>query len=110
MGPLARVSRPTTTRPAPTYVPKACAKARASAGVRNSPTTPRMPETPIFRRCALAKVPHTVHQRFKQSSRRYITLFANDAHRRLGLAHAHVEPSIGPVDTEAVGRVDMSIA
>src|SRR6266550_4714442 len=53
IGPLDLVSRPTTTRPAPTYAPNACAKEHASDGVRNSPTTPRIPETPTLSRCSL---------------------------------------------------------
>ena len=40
--------------PPPTYVPNACANEQASAGVRKSPTTPRIPETPIFSRCSRA--------------------------------------------------------
>ena len=52
ISPDMRVSRPSTTRPAPTNVPNACANEHASDGVRNSPTTPRIPDTPIFNRCS----------------------------------------------------------
>src|SRR5262249_31508110 len=53
IGPLDLLSRPTTTRPVPTYEPNACAKAHANAGVRKSPTTPRIPDMPILSRCSL---------------------------------------------------------
>jgi len=41
-------SRPTTTFPLPTYVPKAAANRAASWGVKLSPTTPRTPEMLIL--------------------------------------------------------------
>src|SRR5688572_14572718 len=48
IAPEERVSRPTTMAPGPVYVPNACAKRTSSAGVRDSPTTPRTPEMLIF--------------------------------------------------------------
>src|SRR5688572_31720413 len=41
-------SRPMTIVPAPVCVPKACAKRVNSAGVNDSPITPRTPEILIF--------------------------------------------------------------
>src|SRR4030095_2078347 len=61
ISPLARVSRPSTTRPRPTYEPNACANALAIDGVKNSPTTPRTPETPILSRCSRWGVSGTTH-------------------------------------------------
>src|SRR5712692_8074336 len=110
MGPLARVSRPTTTRPPPTYVPNACANSRARPGVKNSPTTPRIPETPIFSKCSLGKAPHLIEQRVKQGHRRLAALLANHPHDRLGLAHANVKPPLRPVHAQSIGCVDPAIA
>jgi len=48
ISPEVRGSRPTTTRPPPRNVPKACANLASSVGVSESPTTPRTPEMLIF--------------------------------------------------------------
>src|SRR6185295_7661856 len=113
ISPEARVSRPSTTRPPRTYVPNACAKEHASAGVRNSPTTPRIPDTPIFSRCSrramLSKTPDALHQRFIKLAWRIAALLADDAHDRLGLADAHVKPQVGPVHAQSVNRVRPSV-
>src|SRR5450759_2801950 len=98
MGPLVRVTRPTTTRPDPTYDPNACAKASASDGVRNSPTTPRIPETPIFSRCSRGIGPHCVEQTLEEGGGRRSALFADDAHHRLGVADANVKPMVRPLN------------
>src|ERR1700730_7037377 len=106
MSPEARVSRPTTTRPPPTYVPNACANEHASAGVRKSPTTPRIPETPIFSKCSrrgmLRKTPDSLDEVVRKLARRIPALLANNAHHGLGLAHAHVKPTVRPVHAQAV--------
>src|SRR2546423_9824152 len=106
MSPEARVSRPTTTRPPPTYVPNACANEQANAGVRKSPTTPRIPETPIFSRCSRrgmsGKTPHSFDEVVRQLARRIPPLLANNPHHRLRLAHAHVKPAVWPVHAQAV--------
>src|SRR5580700_2164732 len=113
ISPLDRVSRPTTTRPAPTYVPKAWAKAQARPGVRKSPTTPRIPDTPIFSRCSRGisgETPHLFEQGFEQFLWRISPLFTDHAHDRLGLAHAHMKPAAGPIDTQAVEHVHPAVA
>src|SRR5436190_13237693 len=116
MSPEARVSRPTTTRPPPTYVPNACANEHASAGVRKSPTTPRIPETPIFSRCSrlgiLCKTPDALDERVKQFARRISPLLANNPHHGLGLTHSHVKPAVRPVHAQAVyhARAPIGIA
>src|SRR6185369_2436335 len=113
MSPEARVSRPITTRPPPTYVPNACANEHASAGVRKSPTTPRIPETPIFSRCSrrgmLCKTPDSFDEVLGQLARRVPSLLANNPNHRLGLTHAHMKPTVGPVHAQAVYYAGTSI-
>src|SRR5581483_841926 len=113
MGPLDRVSLPTTTRPAPTYVPNACAKEQARPGVRKSPTTPRIPETPIFNRCSrramLCEAPYGIYERIEQLARRFPALLADYAQDRLGLANADVKPAVRPVDPQAIDHVGPSV-
>src|SRR5713226_6800047 len=114
ISPEARVSRPTTTRPPPTYVPNACAKEQASAGVRNSPTTPRIPETPIFSRCSRrgmsGEAPDLFDDGIEELARRGPALLANNTHNGLGLADAHVKPAIGPIHAQAVHHAGAAVA
>src|ERR1700689_1979733 len=109
IGPVARVSRPTTTRPPPAWVPKVCAKARASCGVRKGPTTPRMPETPIFRRCSRGILADLIHQFLKEHARRDAAMFADHTHDGLGLADADVKPFRRPIDPQTVDRIGAAI-
>src|SRR5689334_19127085 len=113
ISPVVRVSRPTMTSPLPTYVPNACPNCMASPGVRKSPTTPRIPETPILRRCSrgmLCETPDFFEERFEEFFGRVALLLADDPHDRLGLADTDVKPAAGPVHAQAVEHADAAVA
>src|SRR5512139_1807581 len=109
ISPEVRGSRPMTTRPPPTQVPKAWAKRATSSGVRESPTTPRTPEMLIFS-VGMARIASSDPQALARPvgellRSRGVRGLRDHAHERLRVRGPDVDPAVGPEDLDPVRLV-----